>query len=189
MKKKIDECIELMQNADPTGEIQPDSQEMLLLEDQCYMMGPLIDQQLQKIDYKHAILDDLNIKIIEAFQMYNNLMKASITKTSNFIQPMMINNNTNSNMISQNPGNFIPYCSGPSQIDNNLSNQLDSFSTFNTTSLGTDVNQMTHDKQFNPQGLSGNFQSYNIGNVYQQYVSEVSQQTEINNPIQSQINP
>ena len=72
-----------MQNADPTGEIQPDSREMPQLEDQCYMMGPLIDQQLQKIDYTHAILDVLNIKIIEAFQMYNNLMKESINKTTN----------------------------------------------------------------------------------------------------------
>jgi hypothetical protein len=40
----------LIQNADPTGEIQPDSEELIQLEEMCYCMGPLIDQELQKID-------------------------------------------------------------------------------------------------------------------------------------------
>ena len=40
----------MIQNADPTGEQQPDSEEMLQLEDICYAMGPLIDQELQNID-------------------------------------------------------------------------------------------------------------------------------------------
>lgn len=187
---KIDECIELMQNADPTGEIQPDSQEMLLLEDQCYMMGPLIDQQLQKIDYKHAILDDVNIKIIEAFQMYNNLMKESISKTTNLIQPMMTNNNLSSTIIPHNPGNYIPYFSGPQKKDNNLSTQSDSFTTYNQTSSETvDVNQMTHNQQFNPRGLPHSFQSYNSSDVYQQYVPGVPQQHEVNNQLQNRMNP
>lgn len=79
---KIDESIELIQNADPTGEIQPDTYEMLQLEEECYMMGPLIDLKLQYVDQKHAVLEDLNTKLLEAFQMYNNLMKESINKAS-----------------------------------------------------------------------------------------------------------
>ena len=81
-EKKIDDCIEMLQNADPTGEIQPDTVDLLELEDQCYMMGPLIDKQLQHIDYKHVVLEDLNLKMMEAFQIYNNLMKESISKSS-----------------------------------------------------------------------------------------------------------
>lgn len=65
-----------------------DSLEMLELEDDCYMMGPLIDKQLQFIDFKHAILEDLNLKVLESFQMYNNLMKESLTKTANLNMPM-----------------------------------------------------------------------------------------------------
>jgi signal transducing adaptor molecule len=103
-ERKIDECIELLQNADPTGEIQPDTQEMLELEDDCYMMGPLIDKKLQHIDQKHAVLEDLNMKMLEAFQIYNNLMKESLSKQATFMsQPTSM----------MNPSNFgyssIPY--------------------------------------------------------------------------------
>lgn len=75
----------MLQNADPTGEIQPDSQDMLDLEEECYMMGPLIDKKLQDIDEQHAELEDLNLKILEAFQFYNNLMKESISKQTALI--------------------------------------------------------------------------------------------------------
>lgn len=47
---KIDEALQLIQNADPTGETQTDSTEMLRLENQCSRMGPLIDTELEKID-------------------------------------------------------------------------------------------------------------------------------------------
>ena len=47
---KIDEMLQVIQNADPTGETRPDTQEMLSLEERCKMMGPLIDTELEKID-------------------------------------------------------------------------------------------------------------------------------------------
>ncbi len=161
-----------MQNADPTGEIQPDSREMLQLEDQCYMMGPLIDQQLQKIDYTHAILDVLNIKIIEAFQMYNNLMKESINKTTNLTQPIILNNNISSNVISSNQGNFVPFVSAPSQSNNSGS------LTINGANRSKEI-------QFNSQIRSGNFQNYNIN---QQYALGLQPLTDINSGLQNQIN-
>lgn len=121
-ESKIDRCIEMLQNSDPTGEIQPDTQELLDLEEECYMMGPLIDQKLQLIDQKHSQLEDLNVKIIESFQMYNNLMKESITKASSYINPMMgVNSQVN------NP----QYVAAPPSIDQNsihLANQLNSMS-------------------------------------------------------------
>ncbi|CAL1543766.1 unnamed protein product [Lymnaea stagnalis] len=74
-ESKIDEVLTLIQNADPTGDINPDSQHMLMLEEQCKAMGPLIDAELEKIDRKHATLVELNKKVMDALQMYHNLMK------------------------------------------------------------------------------------------------------------------
>ena len=74
-EEKIDKVLQLIQNADPTGETQPDTQEMLQLEEQCKAMGPLIDAELEKIDKKHAGLCELNTKIMDSLQMYHNLMK------------------------------------------------------------------------------------------------------------------
>ena len=135
-EKKIDDCIELLQNADPTGEIQPDTQELLELEDQCYMMGPLIDTKLQKIDQKHAVLEDLNLKILEAFQVYNNLMKESISKTTNLIySPSAINqlnslpSSVNNPILNNNPQSQISYAAAPPTLDTSsmlLANQLNS---------------------------------------------------------------
>lgn len=81
-EEKIDKVLQLIQNADPTGETQPDSQEMLQLEEQCKAMGPLIDAELEKIDKKHAGLCELNAKIMESMQMYHNLMKETPTPYS-----------------------------------------------------------------------------------------------------------
>ncbi|XP_069105870.1 signal transducing adapter molecule 1-like [Argopecten irradians] len=74
-EEKIDNVLQLIQNADPTGETQPDSEEMLRLEETCKGMGPLIDTELEKIDRKHASLCEINAKVVDALQMYHNLMK------------------------------------------------------------------------------------------------------------------
>ncbi|KAK3087397.1 hypothetical protein FSP39_005418 [Pinctada imbricata] len=81
-EEKIDEMLQLIQNADPTGETRPDTPEMLNLEERCKMMGPLIDTELEKIDKKHAGLCELNTKVMEALQMYHNLMKENPTPYS-----------------------------------------------------------------------------------------------------------
>lgn len=77
----------MLQNADPTGEIEPDSNEMLMLEDICYAMGPLIDHELEKVDRKHVQLEDLNKNLREAMELYHRLMeegriRAAQVKTS-----------------------------------------------------------------------------------------------------------
>ncbi|XP_074656155.1 signal transducing adapter molecule 2-like isoform X2 [Tubulanus polymorphus] len=74
-EEKIDQCLELIQNADPTGENRPDTTEMLSLEEQCKGMAPLIDQKLMDVDRKHNSLMELNGKVIEALQMYHSLMR------------------------------------------------------------------------------------------------------------------
>ncbi|XP_064652190.1 signal transducing adapter molecule 1-like isoform X2 [Lineus longissimus] len=74
-EEKIDKTLELLQNADPTGVNKPDTHEMLALEEQCKAMAPLIDQKLEDIDKKHIGLMELNAKVFEALQIYDNLMK------------------------------------------------------------------------------------------------------------------
>lgn len=58
---KIDEALQLIQNADPTGETQTDSTEMLRLENQCSRMGPLIDTELEKIDKSVRYVVNLHV--------------------------------------------------------------------------------------------------------------------------------
>ncbi|KAK2168749.1 hypothetical protein LSH36_14g01005 [Paralvinella palmiformis] len=74
-EEKIDKTLAMIQNADPTGESVQDPQDMASLEEQCKAMNPLIDQELEKIDRKHMSLMELNTKVMEALQMYHNLMK------------------------------------------------------------------------------------------------------------------
>ena len=65
----------MLQNADPTGEIEADSNEMLMLEDTCYAMGPLIDHELEKVDRKHVQLEELNKNLPEAMELYHRFME------------------------------------------------------------------------------------------------------------------
>lgn len=106
-------------------------------------MGPLIDRQLQKIDHKHAVLEDLNLKLLEAFQIYNNLMKESISKTASLMGPLPnINaysniNLTASNVPTLNGANSIPYAAAPPSFDQSslmLANQLNNM-TVNSSNL------------------------------------------------------
>jgi len=74
-ERLIDRCLAMLQNADPTGEIEADSNEMLMLEDTCYAMGPLIDHELEKVDRKHVQLEELNKNLREAMDLYHRLME------------------------------------------------------------------------------------------------------------------
>lgn len=151
-------------------------------------MGPLIDQQLQKIDYKHAILEDLNMKILEAYQMYNTLMKESIIKTHGGFSATT--NNFNPNMIQQqqsqqnmNQG-FIPFVAAPPQTDanpHNLANQLNNFANYNNGMTSNDGQQggMNMQPQQQEQYNSG-FQNY-PANMYQQYGGQMPAQVVDNN--------
>jgi len=112
-EEKIDTVLAMLQNADPTGETNPDPPDMVSLEEQSKAMGPLIDTELEIIDRKHVSLMDLNTKLIESLQMYHDLMNeqpmygyASVNKGGTYPTPasnMMMPGIPNTHMMTQAP--------------------------------------------------------------------------------------
>ncbi|XP_049802219.1 signal transducing adapter molecule 1 isoform X1 [Schistocerca nitens] len=73
-EQKIDRLLHLLHEADPT-EDHADTEEMLRLEEQVNTMGPLIDQELERVDRKHAQLTQLSTDLVEALNLYHTLMR------------------------------------------------------------------------------------------------------------------
>lgn len=73
-EQKIDRLRHLLHEANPE-EDQYDTPEMLDLEEQVNAMGPLIDNELERVDRKHAQLTQLSSDLVEALNLYHTLMR------------------------------------------------------------------------------------------------------------------
>ncbi|XP_035772951.1 signal transducing adapter molecule 1-like [Anopheles albimanus] len=73
-EEKIDRLLHLIHEADPEDPSQ-DTEEMLQLEALVNQMGPLIDAELERVDRKHAQLTQLSSDLVDAINLYHNLMR------------------------------------------------------------------------------------------------------------------
>lgn len=84
-EEKIDRLLHLLHEADPTNPDQ-DTDEMLNLEREVNLMGPLIDAELERVDRKHAQLTQLSSDLVDALSLYHMLMREpqfpTVTKVS-----------------------------------------------------------------------------------------------------------
>lgn len=71
---KIIRLLHLLHEADPTNP-EKDADEMLTLEKEVNLMGPLIDTELERVDRKHAQLTQLSSDLVEALSLYHTLMR------------------------------------------------------------------------------------------------------------------
>ncbi|CAH8642603.1 unnamed protein product [Schistosoma rodhaini] len=104
-EKKIDECLRLITTVDPTGEFQQDPPELSQLEAECVAMVPLVDPELKLVDKEIIMLTELNQRLLDAFQLYHDIM--SRQNPSNAYYNGMSNTITNTTTNSINP--TIPY--------------------------------------------------------------------------------
>ncbi|GFU04830.1 signal transducing adapter molecule 1, partial [Nephila pilipes] len=69
---KIGTLIDWLNDTDPASE-SPDPKEMLKLEDEVHQMAPLIEENLQAVDKRIAMLNLVNEKIMASFDLFHSL--------------------------------------------------------------------------------------------------------------------
>jgi signal transducing adaptor molecule len=68
-ESKIDRLLHLIHEADPTG-VTPDSDELVMLEDQCGRMTKLIDRELERLDRIQVALNTANRQLTDSMKEF-----------------------------------------------------------------------------------------------------------------------
>lgn len=84
---QIDETLQRLHDANPRSG-QPDPPELLALEERCAGMGPLIEQELERIDRRHASLTAASRQLNDALTLYHSLMRAPAPPPPQAAPPM-----------------------------------------------------------------------------------------------------
>ncbi|CAN7985296.1 unnamed protein product [Ixodes hexagonus] len=71
---QIDDTLQRLHETDPASG-QPDPPDLLALEERCAGMGPLIEQELERIDRRHASLTAASRQLADALALYHGLMR------------------------------------------------------------------------------------------------------------------
>jgi len=67
-------CLELLEDADPTGEVA-DPSELQILEEASMAQAPLIDARLAHIDRQHNLLAEVDVKIRDVLALYDSAVQ------------------------------------------------------------------------------------------------------------------
>ncbi|ESN98470.1 hypothetical protein HELRODRAFT_176946 [Helobdella robusta] len=115
--EKINTTLNMLQSADPCGDVQTDPENMQTYEEHCKLMIPLINQELEKIDRQHMKLMEFNDKLIHSLELYHTLMAelphsttAAATSTTSS-STLMINHFSRSSSSSFNNNIFLQHTS------------------------------------------------------------------------------
>lgn len=73
-ESKLDRVLGMLHDADPTND-ENDPLELAALEEQANMMGPLVDNELEVVDRRYAQLTQLSTQLVEAMNLYHQLMR------------------------------------------------------------------------------------------------------------------
>jgi len=67
-------CLELLEDADPTGEVA-DPSDLQVLEEASMAQAPLIDARLAHIDRQHNLLAEVDVKIRDVLALYDSAVQ------------------------------------------------------------------------------------------------------------------
>lgn len=103
---RIDYVLGLLHEADPTSP-EHDSPDLPASEDAVLQMGPLIDAELERVDRRHAQLTRLSTELVDALNLYHQLMHEMPAPAPMFNPAAML----------QQPAGYVmpgaPYMTGP----------------------------------------------------------------------------
>uniref|UniRef100_A0A5K3G2C3 Secreted protein n=1 Tax=Mesocestoides corti TaxID=53468 RepID=A0A5K3G2C3_MESCO len=73
----LENCLEMLHDADPTGVSRPDPEELPQMESRCRAMEPLIDRELEEVDTRINDVEALKQRLLDAFAEYHDIVARS----------------------------------------------------------------------------------------------------------------